>query len=184
MGWGPYIVAALEQVKTYHKRGLAIIEAFPGVIYGPGSWYMELIRFLVKGNPIITMPGRVRYSSYMHVDDCARGLLHLFEHGSPGKRYFLVDDAPSNFVELGMLSSQALGIETRRQSVPYWLIRLLFGAVLADSSRYENRLSNATLRATGFQLQFPTLQVGVPNAIEQIKQTSPEITRLAAKRKR
>ena len=38
-----------------------------------------------------TGQGRV---SPIHVDDCARALVHLAEHGEPGGRYFLVNSDP------------------------------------------------------------------------------------------
>jgi hypothetical protein len=170
MGWGPYVVEALAQVKQFQRDGLAIIEAFPGQIYGAGSWYKDFVTFFRKGNPFYSLGGRDRYSSFMHVTDVARGLLHLLEHGQAGERYFLVDDAPSSLAELARLTTELLGIRLRRQRVPYFLLELLFGPVVAESLKYENRLSNAKLRATGFVPRYPTLRDGVPSVVQTLIQ--------------
>lgn len=182
MGWGPYVIPAIEQVQQFQASGLAIIEAFPGNIYGPGSWYLELVRYLLKGNPIVTLPGRIRYGTYMHVDDCSRALLHLLEHGVPRQRYFCVDDEPSNFLNLGMVTASELNIKTRRQPVPHWLIKVLFGPVMADSARYESRLSNEKLRATGFVPSFASITQGIPDAVQQLRSAYPDIDAQIAKR--
>src|SRR5689334_5467719 len=42
-GWGPYIVEALDALKTYVAKGLPIVEAFPGGVYGVGSWYLTVL---------------------------------------------------------------------------------------------------------------------------------------------
>jgi len=47
------------------------------------------------------------------------------------------------------------------------LMRLAAGPVIADSMLTEARLSNARLKSTGFTLNFPTLEQGVPDAIER-----------------
>ncbi len=41
----------------------------------------------------------------------------------------------------------------------------LLGRVVTESLQYENRLSNARLRATGFAPEFPTYAEGVPDAV-------------------
>jgi hypothetical protein len=168
MGWGPYVVDALAQIRQFQRDGLAIIEAFPGQIYGAGSWYKDFVTFFRKGNPLYSLGGRDRYSSFMHVTDVARGLLHLLEHGQAGERYFLVDDEPSSLAELARLTAEQLGIQLRRQRVPYFLLELLFGPVVAESLKYENRLSNARLRATGFVPRYPALRDGVPSVIQAL----------------
>ncbi|MDX2141313.1 MAG: NAD-dependent epimerase/dehydratase family protein [Chloroflexota bacterium] len=170
MGWGPYVVEALAQVRQFQRDGLAIIEAFPGQIYGAGSWYKDFVTFFRKGNPFYSLGGRDRYNSFMHVTDVARGLVHLLEHGQTGERYFLVDDEPSSLAELARLTADQLSIRLRRQRVPYFLLELLFGPVVAESLKYENRLSNAKLRATGFVPRYPTLRDGVPTVIKALNE--------------
>jgi nucleoside-diphosphate-sugar epimerase len=163
-GWGPYIVEALAALKTYVQRGLPIVEAFPGGVYGVGSWYITVLESLYAGKRLVGLTGRSEtYSSSIHVEDCAAAILHLLRHGSVGERYFLVDDRPNTNYELAQLSAQALGVPLKTLLVPPLLARLLIGPVITDSLLYENRLSNAKLHSTGFQFQFPTLEQGIPD---------------------
>lgn len=164
-GWGPYIAPAIDALGGYRGRGLTIVEAFPGWVYGPGSWFAEYVLGpLHAGKPVTALSGRSRITSAVHVDDCARALVHLLSAGASG-RYFVVDDAPVESERLGRTAAEALGVVFRTRKVHPLLCRLLLGRVITESLQYENRLSNAKLRATGFAPTFATYESGVPNAV-------------------
>jgi hypothetical protein len=42
-GWGPYLVPAVELLTEYEKKGVPLVTAFPGAVYGSDSWYVQLI---------------------------------------------------------------------------------------------------------------------------------------------
>lgn len=167
-GWGPYIIEALAQVSAFRERGLRIIEAFPGQIYGAGSWYPDLIQALLKGTALPILGSHDKYASFMYVEDAGRALHHLLEHGEPGERYFLVDDEPSTLAELARLTLAEYGKPLKRQRVPYFLLSWLLGPINAEGMAYENRLSSAKLRATGFVPRCPTIVEGVPLAVAEL----------------
>ncbi|HEY0614367.1 MAG TPA: NAD(P)-dependent oxidoreductase [Candidatus Elarobacter sp.] len=165
-GWGPYIAPALDGLRAHAERGLPIVTAFPGWVYGPGSWFAEyVIEPLHAGKPVTGLSGRSRITSAVHVDDCARALLHLLSDGEAGRRYFVVDDAPVESERLGRAAAAALGVPFRSRSVHPLICRLLLGRVITESLQYENRLSNARLRATGWVPAFPTYESGVPDVV-------------------
>lgn len=167
-GWGPYIAPAIEKVGEYRRRGLPIVEAFPGAVYGPGSWFAEYgLRPLKEGRRVLGVRGPSRYTSAIHLMDCARALLHLLEHGEAGQRYFLVDDEPVRFADLVRCAADALGVPLQKLLLPKLLIRLAMGPVVLDSVTTEYRLSNARLRATGFRCEFPTVREGVPDVVRR-----------------
>jgi len=167
-GWGPYIAPAIEALTSYVARGLPIILAFPSWVYGPGSWFIEYtLDPLVKGKPIIKLVGPVRTISFVHVEDVARALLHLIDHGEIGQRYFITDDQPRKRLEIGEIAAQVLGVQMKVLSLPKFLVQLAVGPIIADSMVTEARLSNARLKSTGFTLDYPTLEQGVPDAIER-----------------
>jgi hypothetical protein len=168
-GWGPYIVDALAQVRAFRRRGLQIVEAFPGQIYGAGSWYRELMTPLLKGTPLAKLGARDKFGSFMYVEDTALAILHLLQRGAAGERYFLVDDEPSTLAELARLTLAEFGLPLKRLRVPYFAVEWLLGTVNAQGFAYENRLSNAKLRATGFVPRYPTLAEGVPVAAAELK---------------
>jgi len=165
-GWGPYIAPAIARVPGYRERGLPIVEVFPGWVYGPGSWFVEYtLQPLQSGKALIALSGRSRLVSPVHVGDLARAMLHLFEAGEVGQRYFVVDDRPVPSSELGRRAAEALGVRLRVRHVPAWLCRLFLGPIVTESLTCDANLSNARLLATGFQLRFPTIQQGIPDVV-------------------
>lgn len=165
-GWGPYIAPALDALRAHEDRGVPVVEAFPGWVYGPGSWFAEYVLTpLHAGKRVTGLSGRGRITSLVHVDDCARALVHLLTAGEAGKRYFIVDDAPAENDRPARAAALALGVPFRSRSVHPLVCRLLLGRIVTESLQYENRLSNARLRATGFVPAFPTYAEGVPDAV-------------------
>ena len=166
-GWGPYIAPAIEVLESYLARGLPISLAFPSWVYGPGSWFIEYtLGPLTKGKPIIKLPGAARTISFVHVKDVAGAILHLSDHGEIGRRYFITDDQPRKRLEIGEIAARILGVRMKTLSLPMFIMRLAAGPVIAESMLTEAHLSNARLKSTGFTLDFPTLEQGVPDAIE------------------
>lgn len=168
-GWGPYIAPAIEALPEYLARGLPLVEAYPGSVYGLGSWFEEYALVpLKKGKPLYGLKEtQTHHMSFIHVDDCARALLHLLEHGEVGQRYFVVDDAPATFAELSQLAADAMRVTYRKRLLPRFLAWLALGPVVTDSLTAEARLSNARLLATGLRLRYPTLREGVPALVQQ-----------------
>ena len=165
-GWGPYLSPAIESLPSYVASGLPIVAAFPGWVYGPGSWFAQyVLEPLRTGKPVYGLRGRARYTSPVHVEDCGRALLHLIDHGEVGNRYFIVDDVPVQGERLAELAANALSVRGHGRKLPFMLLKLLVGQVIAESLAYENRLSNNRLRSTGFVFRFPSWEQGVPEAV-------------------
>lgn len=169
-GWGPYVAPAIEALSRDLARGLPIVTAFPGYVYGDGSWFREYVLTpLQRGERVNTLGGRSRLASPIHVDDCARALVHLLSHGEVGARYFVVDDRPVPWSVFYETAARALGREMRVRKVPVLLLRLLVGSVVTDSLLSDAALSNARLRATGFDLRFPTIDEGLPDVARRAR---------------
>jgi nucleoside-diphosphate-sugar epimerase len=175
-GWGPYIAPAIESLPRSLARGLPLVEAYPGAVYGLGSWFVEYVLEPLKaGRRLIGMKQALApIASPIHVEDCARALLHLLEHSEVGKRYFLVDDEPVALARLAEVAARTLGTPHRRLLLPPWLCALLMGPVVTQSLRAEARLSNARLHGTGFQFRYPTIREGVPALVHQWLETRKE----------
>ncbi|WP_197077605.1 NAD(P)-dependent oxidoreductase [Hyphomicrobium sp. 99] len=165
-GWGPYLAPAIESLPGYVARGLPIVAAFPGWVYGPGSWFAQyVLEPLSNGKPVYGLRGRARYTSPVHVEDCGRAILHLTQHSEIGSRYFIVDDEPVPGEQLAKIAANTLGVTGHGRKLPFVLLKLLVGQVVADSLAYENRLSNSRLKSTGFAFDFPSCEQGVPHAV-------------------
>ena len=169
-GWGPYIAPAIEALRDDLARGLPIVTAFPGYVYGDGSWFREyLIAPVLRGQRINAISGRSRFGSPIHVEDCARAIVHLLAYGVVGERYFLVDDRPVEWLFLYESAARAMGREPKMRKVPPVLLRLLVGSVVTDSVLSDAVLSNAKLKALGFELRFPTIAEGFADVARRIR---------------
>jgi nucleoside-diphosphate-sugar epimerase len=165
-GWGPYVAPAIEALGRYLERGLRIVTAFPGVVYGDGSWFRShVLRPLAAGKRMLRVGGPSRWCSPIHVDDCARALVHLAEAGEVGRRYFVVDDRPVPFVELAERAAGAMQVPLRFLRVPVFVARLVVGPVVIDSLQADAVLSNARLRGLGFRCQYPSVEEGIPEVV-------------------
>lgn len=165
-GWGPFLAPAIEQLEAFSAPGLEVLEAFPGPVYGDGSWFREyVLRPLRRGAPLLSLTGPARISSPIHVEDCARAVVHLLRHGEAGRRYFVVDDRPVPLGHLSARAAEALGKPPRYIPVPAWALRVLVGKLIVESLASDCALSNARLKATGFALKFPTFAEGVPDVV-------------------
>jgi len=165
--WGPYLMAAIEQAEGYRRtRNLPIILTFPGQVYGDGSWFRErVLRPVRRGRPLVYYGGSTRWISPIHVQDCARAILHLCQEGSVGHRYFLVDDRPVPMGELGRVTARALGVRLKVRYLPRFLGPLVLGPVLADYQATDCVLSNGHLKALGFRFDYPTIEEGIPAVV-------------------
>lgn len=167
-GWGPYVAPAIEALDGYVARGFPIVTAFPGYVYGDGSWFREYVLVpLWRGQRINTIAGRSRYGSPVHVEDCARAIVHLLDKGEVGKRYFIVDDRPTMWSVFYETAARAANRPMRVRKVPVFLLRLLVGSVVTDSILSDAVLSNARLKSTGFALKFPTIDEGIPDIVRR-----------------
>jgi nucleoside-diphosphate-sugar epimerase len=165
-GWGPYIAPAIDELDAHVKRGLPIVTAFPGYVYGDGSWFREyVLRPLRKGMKINTIAARSRFGSPIHVRDCARAIALLLDRGEVGRRYFVVDDRPVPWATFYGAAAKGMGQELRLRHIPVWMLRLLVGPVVTDSILSDAVLSNARLKALGFKLEFPTIDQGIPDVV-------------------
>jgi uncharacterized protein len=160
--WGSSFAPALDRLEGYVAAGLPIVTAFSAWVYGNASWFCERVvepvtsrrRVLQFGNP----GPRV---SVIHVEDCARALVHLAERGESGGRYFVVNTDPVRLDELARTFARLAGRPLRVWRVPAAATRLLVGPVLAEYLQADAVFSNIRLRGTGFQFRYPTLEDGL-----------------------
>jgi nucleoside-diphosphate-sugar epimerase len=165
-GWGPYLAPAIESLGQRARAGLPVVAAFPGYVYGNGSWFEEYVLEPVeRGRVIHTIAGPSHFASFVHVDDCARALVHLLDRGVIGERYFVVDDAPSTWVDFYGQAPRAMGVPYRLRKIPVSLMRIGVGEIITESLLGDAVLSNAKLRATGFTLEYPTCAAGIASIV-------------------
>jgi uncharacterized protein len=173
-GWGPYIAPAIERATLEAEGGLPLVMAFPGYVYGDGSWFREyVLRPLRSGARLHVVAGPSRMASPVHIADCARALVHLLEHGEVGARYFVVDDEPQPWSTFYGRAAESVGVPLRVRALSPRLLRLLVGPVVTDSLVCDCVLSNARLRRLGFDFEHATTATGIPDVVRTARPTAP-----------
>jgi nucleoside-diphosphate-sugar epimerase len=163
---GRCLMPALDRLDGYIVSGLPIVTALPGLVYGNGGWFrQQIIEPVITGRRVIQFGNPGHWVSPIHVDDCARALVHLAEHGQPARRYFLVNRDPVRLPEFAATFARLVNRPMWVSRVPAAATRLLVGPVLADYLRADQIFSNIRLRGTGFHFEHPTLEQGLQQVV-------------------
>jgi len=164
--WGRCLAPALTRLDGYVAAGLPIVTAFPGWVYGNASWFRErVIEPVMAGRHVLLFGKHGPWVSPIHVEDCARALVHLAEHGEAGGRYFLVNNDPIRLHDFATTFARRANRPLRVRHVPAATTRLVAGPVLADYLQADAVLSNIRLRGIGFRFRYPTLDQGIQQII-------------------
>src|SRR5258708_6571648 len=114
---------------------------------------------------LVNLRGSEPTISVINVEDVARPLLHLIDHGEVGKRYFIADDRPLPAAKLAELTARIMDVPLRIRRFPIFVSRFAVGPIITESLTTEAKLSNERLKKTGFELKFPTTVEGVPDVV-------------------
>ena len=168
---GRCLAPALDRLDGYVASGLPIVTAFPGWVYGNGSWFRErVIEPVMAGRPVLQIGAATPWVSPIHVEDCARALVHLAGHGKAGGRYFLVNSEPVRLQEFAATFARLANRPLSVCRVPAAAIRLVTGPVLADHVRADAVFSSIRLRGIGFRHRYPTLEQGLQQVLETLNE--------------
>jgi nucleoside-diphosphate-sugar epimerase len=160
--WGRCLTPAVERLQEYLVAGQPIITAFPGWVYGNGGWFRDrVIEPVMAGRRVLLFGKTGPWVSPIHVEDCARALVHLAEQGQPGNRYLLVNRDPVRLHDFAATFARLANRPLRVIRVPAAATRFVVGPVLADHLQTDAVFSNIRLRGIGFRFLYPTLDHGL-----------------------
>ena len=160
------LTSALDRLDGYVAAGLPIVTAFPGWVYGKGSWFRErVIEPVMAGRPVLHVGKTGPWVSPIHVHDCARALAHLAEHGRAGGRYFLVNSDPIRLHEFAGTFARLANRPLRVWQMPAAAARLVLGPVRIDDLQADAVFSNIRLRGIGFRFLYPTVEQGLQQVL-------------------
>jgi hypothetical protein len=164
--WGRCLTPALDRLEGYLVAGLPIVVAFPGWVYGNAAWFRErIIKPVMAGRRVLQFGTTGPWVSPIHVQDCARALVHLAGHGEAGGGYFLVNSDPVRTHEFARTFARLASRPLRVWRLPSAAARLAVGPVLADYIRADAVYSNIRLRGTGFRFRYPSLEQGLQQVL-------------------
>jgi nucleoside-diphosphate-sugar epimerase len=129
-----------------------------GGIYGPGR--TRLVDGLLRGEARYD-PNDRAFTNRIHRDDCAGLLAHILDLPEPEPLYVGVDDEPAPLEAVLRWLAEQLGVPLPPPSP----------AAPGDASRRNRsnkRCSNARLRASGYELAYPTYREGYAELIAEL----------------
>ena len=160
--WARRFTPALDRLDGYVVAGLPIVTAFPGWIYGNGSWFRKrVIEPVMTGRRVLQVGKTGPWVSPIHVHDCARALVHLARHGEAGERYFVVNSDAIRFYEFAETFARLANRPLRLRRVPALAVSLAGDPPAGGDIRSDAVFSNIRLRGTGFRFRYPTLDQGL-----------------------
>ncbi len=126
-----------------------------GGIYGPGR--TRLLDSVRRGAAICydgpSNSDLPIWTNRIHIEDCARVVVHLAEIANPAEIYLGVDNEPSLDGEVKRWLAEQLGVEPPPTSTEP-------PSPTSRRMRSNKRCSNARLRASGFTPRYPTFREG------------------------
>jgi len=122
--WAAHYEVALPMM----RRGLPLVIALPGAVYGPGD-HGDLAQAMaahLRGR-LPVAPTRTAFC-FAHVEDVATGLLAAMEQGTPGESYIL-GGPPHSLSEVLRRAGRLAGKHHGPLPVPWWgLLPVAWGA--------------------------------------------------------
>jgi dihydroflavonol-4-reductase len=113
--------AAAETVaRSFVARGLPVLLARPGFIYGPGDRHVLALFSAIPRGRFFLVDGGRRLCQPTYVDDAVAGMLACLAAGRAGEAYHLVGPRAVTFRELAGAIAAALAVSPPRLTLPRW----------------------------------------------------------------
>ena len=156
----------LDRLDGYVIAGFPIVSAFPAWVYGNGAWLRRrVVEPVMRGSHVLQCGNAEALVSPIHVDDCARALAHLAEHGHAGGRYFLSNNDAVRLSEFATTFARLADRPLRVLRVRKGASLLLHGRFVSDCLHSDAVFSNIRLRGIGFRFRYPTVEDGLQQVL-------------------
>src|SRR6266850_3632751 len=167
VGYDRLLNPSQSYLKT-HARQVPLAVVLPGWVYGPGSWFPDLVREIRSGVTTHIVGDGSAPLGYVHVDDVGEAFRLAVEKGAAGATYNVVDEeglTARRFVEA---TARALGQAMPRGVSREQAIRER-GQVYAEALTCPVDLDLArTRRDLGWRPRYPTSREGLPPALRAL----------------
>ena len=127
--WGRHLAPALDRLEDTSSPGSRLSPRFQGGCTATAGGFANcVIEPVMAGRRVLLFGKTGPWLSPIHVQDCARALVHLAEHGEPGGRYFLVNRDPIQLREFAATFARLANRPLRVCRVPAAATRLVVGS--------------------------------------------------------
>ena len=155
-------------VRAAEQRGeVDAIVVRPGMVYGDGSWFREMVEELRAGTYRYVGEGTNRLSP-VALDDTGEAFRRILDGGRPRTTYLVVDDAPVPTRDFARFVARELQVP-EPSGLPRAEAEHLWGADLARLNAADRGASNARLRSLGWVPCYPTYRDGVPRVVRAMQ---------------
>lgn len=155
-----------EAARHSGPEAMEIVIVRPGMVYGPGSWFAQMIEELTAGTFRYVGDGR-NFMSPIHWSDAGDAFRSVCERWTPGETYLAVDDQPVEVRRFAGHIAETLGT-TSPQSMPLEEARRLWGEELALLNLASRRASNRKLKNLGWSPLHPESSAGVASVLREM----------------
>ncbi len=161
----PGVNFAAEEIarKAGATGAVETVIARPGMVYGDGSWFREMVEELRTGEYRYIGDGS-SYWSPVALEDTGEAFRTLCERGVAGEIYLVVDDAPVSIRELANFVANQLDAPSPRNLSPEEAARE-WGSEVAELVGASRRASNAKLKRLGWTPRFTNYRAGIPEVL-------------------
>ena len=156
--------------RLVEDSGVPATFVYLGTVYGPGKTFAEtIVPGLAKGKWKVIGNG-ANHMPLVHVEDAARGLVHLAALASEmtvGKTFVLADGSRFTSKELFDDMANMMGVKTPG-SVPKWLASLVTGKIVVETMTHDLIADPTGLIETGFTFNYPSYKEGMPPTLKKM----------------
>jgi nucleoside-diphosphate-sugar epimerase len=156
--------AALEANKP---GALEVVVVRPGMVYGDGGWFREMVDGIKAGTYRVQGDGSNRWSP-LHIDDCGDAVRTVLEKGKAGEAYIAVDDEPTPLRDFVGLIAETLNRPMPPALAPVEAIAAL-GDAPAKLLMADQAASNVKLKGLGWVPRWPRCQEGLPQLLATMR---------------
>jgi nucleoside-diphosphate-sugar epimerase len=158
--------------RQFSGRGrLEVVVVRPGMVYGGGSWFEEMVREIRDGRYRYILPGE-NYLSPVHEEDAGQAFRIIAEQWRPGETYLVVDDRPVPTRRFAEFVAEILQAPSP-QGISFADAEREWGADIARLNLASRAASNAKLKTLGWRPGFRTFEDGVPSVLASMPDAVP-----------
>lgn len=157
-----------EVEKYAHKLGLNTIEVFPGWVYGPGSWFNDILVQGIQNKTASIVGAGTNHMSLIHIDDLAEGYKLILDKMPVGERFCLVDGNPVTQSDLVHYVANEM-MTSAPDRTNYTEFAKEYGEVLAEAFDSSVRVTNTKAKAElGFRPVYEMFHHGIPQVLDTL----------------
>ncbi len=157
--------------RLIENSGIHSAFVYLGSVYGPGKTFAEIILPRLAKGRWKTIGDGTNRTPLVHVEDAARGLVHIAELDQVQTRqqtFVLADASATTTNELFDHAALLLGAKLPGK-IPPWLASLVVGNILVETMTRDLIADPSGLSQTGFRFKYPSYREGLPPTLKALR---------------